>query len=54
MDATGKVIQTISEKLAPGINSLSYSEASSYPVGMYYLKAEINGTILTSKFTVMK
>jgi hypothetical protein len=54
LDATGRVIQKLSEKLVPGINSFIYSETYSYPAGMYYLKADVNGTTVTSKFTVMK
>lgn len=54
LDATGKVLKQRRENMAPGINTIVYAEPASYPTGIYYIKLEMGGAIMTSRFNVMR
>ena len=54
LDGTGKIMNQYTEALRQGSNVFMYSDPSGYPIGIYYLRAEIDGLILTRKFSVIK
>jgi uncharacterized repeat protein (TIGR01451 family) len=54
LDGTGRIMDRFTETLREGSNTFMYSEPSAYPIGIYYLRAEIDGLILTRKFNVIK
>jgi uncharacterized repeat protein (TIGR01451 family) len=54
VDATGKTLFKRSANLHPGINNLQYPEVSRYPAGIYILKLEVDGNIITRKLTIQK
>src|SRR5690606_5874651 len=54
VDATGKMLLQRNASVLPGINNLQFTEVAAFPQGMYILKLEMNGEIITRKFTVQK
>ncbi len=54
IDGMGKIMNRYTETVRPGSNTFMYYEPSAYPIGIYYLRAEIDGRIITKKFTVVK
>lgn len=53
LDATGKVVLRKTEAIHAGTNTVVYPEVAKFPRGMYYLKLEMNGNIITRKFSVL-
>lgn len=54
MDASGRILYRFSENLLRGSNTLAYTEAATLPEGMYFIRVELEGKQLISKFNKLK
>ncbi|MBN8687445.1 MAG: T9SS type A sorting domain-containing protein [Chitinophagales bacterium] len=53
-DANGRILFRYNEQLLKGSNTLSYSEAAALPEGMYFIRVELEGKMMVSKFNKLK
>lgn len=53
-NGNGKMILNTSSNILAGSNSVILSETERYPAGIYYLRVNLGGEIITRKFTVLK
>lgn len=54
IDGNGKRIQQYKEMAMPGVNSYTYRQVASLPVGIYYMRLKLGNTIINKKFSVIK
>jgi len=53
IDVSGRIVSRFNEKLQQGNNSISWNGASYLSTGSYYLKLDIGGEVLTTKFNII-
>ncbi|MBI5372471.1 MAG: T9SS type A sorting domain-containing protein [Sphingobacteriales bacterium] len=50
LDASGRIVYRFKENLRRGSNSMTYPQAGQLQEGMYFLRVEMDGVLLTTKF----
>ena len=53
IDVSGRIVSRFNEKLQQGNNSISWNGATYLSTGSYYLKLDIGGEVLTTKFNII-